>query len=143
MAIVDKKKPPKVCLIDLDLQFGSVATYLDLPRLEPVFELLADSESMDDQMFNSALLNFEDKLSVFTAPSDMIPLDLITSTDIERLLDMVRIRDGIAAECSENVETVAIADLDLTDLSWARAKGTVRNLRDRRFDLYQTHWTDQ
>ncbi|WP_017931005.1 bifunctional GNAT family N-acetyltransferase/carbon-nitrogen hydrolase family protein [Robiginitomaculum antarcticum] len=51
-------------------------------------------------------------------------------------------RDGIAAECSENVETVAIADLDLTDLSWARANGTVRNLRDRRFDLYQTQWSD-
>lgn len=49
-------------------------------------------------------------------------------------------RDGIAAECSENVETVAIADLDLTDLSWARANGTVRNLRDRRFDLYETQW---
>lgn len=50
-------------------------------------------------------------------------------------------RDGIAAECSENVETVAVADLDLTDLAWARASGTVRNLRDRRFDLYQTRWT--
>lgn len=51
-------------------------------------------------------------------------------------------RDGIAAECSENVETVAIADLDLNDLSWARANGTVRNLRDRRFDLYNTKWSD-
>ncbi len=37
---------------------------------------------------------------------------------------------------------VAIADLDLTDLSWARAEGTVRNLRDRRFDLYETLWKD-
>jgi predicted amidohydrolase/GNAT superfamily N-acetyltransferase len=51
-------------------------------------------------------------------------------------------RDGIAADTSENVETVAIADLDLTDLSWARAQGTVRNLRDRRFDLYKIVWTD-
>ncbi len=51
-------------------------------------------------------------------------------------------RDGIAAECSENVETVAVADLDLTDLAWARSNGTVRNLRDRRFDLYQTKWSD-
>lgn len=50
-------------------------------------------------------------------------------------------RDGIAAEASENVETVTIADLDLTDLSWARAQGTVQNLRDRRFDLYKTIWT--
>ena len=51
-------------------------------------------------------------------------------------------RDGIAAETTENVETVAIADLDLTDLSWARAQGTVRNLRDRRFDLYKIVWQD-
>jgi predicted amidohydrolase/GNAT superfamily N-acetyltransferase len=50
-------------------------------------------------------------------------------------------RDGIAAEATENVETVTVADLDLTDLSWARAQGTVQNLRDRRFDLYKTVWT--
>ncbi|WOI53487.1 GNAT family N-acetyltransferase [Parvularcula sp. LCG005] len=49
-------------------------------------------------------------------------------------------RDGIAAEATENVETVTIADLDLTDLAWARAQGTVQNMRDRRFDLYKTVW---
>jgi len=52
-------------------------------------------------------------------------------------------RDGVAEECTENVETVAVADLDLTDLAWARADGTVRNLRDRRFDLYQMQWRDK
>lgn len=51
-------------------------------------------------------------------------------------------RDGIAAEASENVETITVADLDLSDLAWAKAQGTVRNLRDRRFDLYKTVWTD-
>ncbi len=49
-------------------------------------------------------------------------------------------RDGIAAEATENVETVIFADLDFSDLAWARAQGTVRNLRDRRFDLYRTSW---
>ena len=49
---------------------------------------------------------------------------------------------GVAAEASENVETVTVADLDLSDLAWAKAQGTVRNLRDRRFDLYKTVWTD-
>lgn len=88
LATVDKKNPPKVCLIDLDLQFGSIATYLDLPRLEPVFELWTDTESMDDEMFKYALVGFEDRLSVFTSPSDMIPLDLITSDDVTRVLDM-------------------------------------------------------
>jgi predicted amidohydrolase/ribosomal protein S18 acetylase RimI-like enzyme len=49
-------------------------------------------------------------------------------------------RDGIAAEASENVETLTISDLNLADLTWARAEGTVQNLADRRFDLYRIAW---
>ena len=49
-------------------------------------------------------------------------------------------RDGIAAEASENVETLTISDVNLSDLSWARAEGTVQNLHDRRFDLYRIEW---
>ncbi|MEM9853518.1 MAG: carbon-nitrogen hydrolase family protein [Pseudomonadota bacterium] len=51
-------------------------------------------------------------------------------------------RDGIAAEASENVEAVIFADLDLAILDQARAEGAVRNLRDRRGDLYRTVWSD-
>lgn len=49
-------------------------------------------------------------------------------------------RDGIAAEASENIETLTISDVNLADLTWARAEGTVRNLADRRFDLYTIDW---
>jgi len=52
-------------------------------------------------------------------------------------------RDGLAAEASENVETIAVADLHLDSLAEARRSGTVRNLRDRRFDLYRIVWTDR
>jgi len=51
-------------------------------------------------------------------------------------------RDGIAAEASENVEMIIVADLNLASVQWARAQGSVRNLRDRRFDLYRTRWND-
>lgn len=51
-------------------------------------------------------------------------------------------RDGIAAEASENVEMIIVADLNLATVQWARAQGSVRNLRDRRFDLYRTRWRD-
>ena len=51
-------------------------------------------------------------------------------------------RDGIAAEASENVETLTISDVNLADLSWARAEGTVRNLADRRVDLYRIEWDE-
>ncbi|MBO9451562.1 AAA family ATPase [Tropicibacter sp. R16_0] len=87
---VEKDNPPSVCLLDLDLQYGSVSTYLDLPRREAVFEMMSDTDNMDEEVFGQALLSFEDKLQVLTAPSDMVPLDIITPEDIERVIEMAR-----------------------------------------------------
>ena len=50
-------------------------------------------------------------------------------------------KDGIAAETDANAEMVAIADLSIGDLVKARNNGTVRNLKDRRHDLYSVSWT--
>ena len=86
LANVEKKDNPKVCLLDLDFQFGSVATYLDLPRREAVYELLSDVEAMDDDAFKQALLTFNDKVHVLTSPSDIIPLDLLSPEEISKLI---------------------------------------------------------
>ena len=90
LATVDKNDSPSVCLLDLDLQFGAVATYLDLPRREVVYEMLSDTENMDEESFGQALLTYEEQLQVLTAPTDMLPLDLISSEEIERVLQMAR-----------------------------------------------------
>jgi len=44
--------------------------------------------------------------------------------------------DGIAAEATPNTETVLVADLDLSLLKELHTHGSVRNLKDRRLDLY-------
>ncbi len=49
-------------------------------------------------------------------------------------------RDGIAADTTPNVEMVAIADLRIDTLLEARESGAVRNLKDRRHDLYSVSW---
>jgi pilus assembly protein CpaE len=90
LAIIADDTAPSVCLLDLDLQFGAASTYLDLPRREVVYEMLSDTESMDEESFAQSLLTFEDKLEVLTAPTDMLPLDLVSSEDIARVIAMAR-----------------------------------------------------
>ncbi|MEP1765339.1 MAG: AAA family ATPase [Sulfitobacter sp.] len=90
LANIDSGDAPSVCLIDLDLQYGTVSTFLDLPRREIVYEMLADTESLDEEIFGQALLRYEEKMSVLTAPTDMLPLDLVSSEDINRVLDIAR-----------------------------------------------------
>jgi pilus assembly protein CpaE len=109
LAIVDKQDPPKVCLLDLDFQFGSASTYLDLPRREAVLEMLTDTESLDGERFMQSLLTYGDKLHVLTAPMDMIPLDMITPEDISRVIEMA----------THNFDYVVI-DMPSTMVEWSQ-----------------------
>jgi len=100
-------QPPRVCLLDLDLQFGTVSTYLDLPRRDVVFELLQDTGHIDVESFNQALLTFNDRMHVLTAPPDMLPLDILTGEDVSRIIEMAR----------SNFDYVVI-DMPTTVVSW-------------------------
>jgi pilus assembly protein CpaE len=116
IATADKKNPPSVCLIDLDLQFGSTSTYLDLTRREVIFEVLSEAQSMDVDAFKQALQTYDGKLSVFTAPTDILPLDLIGPTEVEALIKL-------AQECFD----VVIVDMPTTIVQWTE---TVLNAAD-------------
>ena len=87
LATVDKD-PPRVCLMDLNFQYGSAATYLDLPRKEAIFEILTDPTGADADSLIKTMQTFNDRLHVFTAPSDMLPLDIISGEDLGRLVDL-------------------------------------------------------
>ena len=92
LAVVDKKAPTRVCILDFGLQSGAVSTYLDLPRREAVFEMWSDTDSMDEDVFHQALTEYEEKLWVLTAPPDILPLDMIGPQDVQRILDYARAR---------------------------------------------------
>ncbi len=110
LATVSKTDSPRVCILDLDFQYGSTATYLDLPRKDAVFELLSDTASADSDSFLQSMLTFNDKLHVFTAPADMLPLDIVSGEDIGRLLDMAQ----------ANFDFVII-DMPSTIVAWTEA----------------------
>ncbi len=80
----------RVCLIDLSLQFGAVATCLDLPRRDAVLEFLSDLSVADTTALNQALISYRDRLRVLTTPSELVPLDLIDPEDVTHLLDLAK-----------------------------------------------------
>lgn len=51
-------------------------------------------------------------------------------------------RDGVAAECTPNTETMIIHDLDVDLLGHHRESGSVQNWNDRRTDLYHVSYVD-
>ena len=49
-------------------------------------------------------------------------------------------RDGIVGETNANIEMVLIGDVDLEILRRQRLSGTVRQLKDRRKDIYEINY---
>ncbi|MEM9754665.1 MAG: AAA family ATPase [Pseudomonadota bacterium] len=102
-----EKDAPSVCIIDFDLQSGSVATFLDLPRREVITEMLSDTLTLDEDSFRQALNSFQDKVSVFTSPQEIVPLDMIGPEDVERVLE-------IARDCFD----IVIVDMPASIVQW-------------------------
>lgn len=131
------KTAPSVCLIDLDLQTGSVGTYLDLPRTDKVYELLSNTAVMDRDFFFNTLQTFNAKLKVLTAAADMLPLDMITPDDIERVIGMARANfdvviidmPGTVVQWTETVLNEVEACYAMMELDMRSAQNALRLIR--------------
>ena len=128
---------PKVCLIDLDLQFGAVATYLDLPRREAVYELLTEAADCDDERFLQSLATFGGRLQVLTAPGELLPLDLVGPDEIGAVIELARTNfDYVVIDMpstlvawTETVLTAAPLYIATLELDMRSAQNAVRLIR--------------
>jgi pilus assembly protein CpaE len=78
----------QVLLIDLDVQRGNAALYLNLkPRLS-VADLIEAEDRLDAEFLRMIVERHQSGLGVVAAPADMNPLDALTPEFIERLLDV-------------------------------------------------------
>lgn len=137
LAQISKDDARSVCLLDLDLQRGSVSTYLDMPRTERVYELLSNLSDMDAEAFTHALQPCQDRLKVLTAPADMLPFDILSGEDVAALIAMARSHfdyviidmPGVVVQWTEAVLNAADVYFALLLLDMRSAQNTLRLIR--------------
>lgn len=133
----EKSKSSRVCLLDFGLQFGGVATYLDLSRREMVYEMLSDTSNLNPDNFETALQVYNEHLHVLTAPADMLPLDIISPADVQKIIDVARTMfDFVVIDMPTTVvpwtETVLSASnlyFSVMELDMRSAQNTLRLVR--------------
>ncbi|GGI88450.1 pilus assembly protein CpaE [Polymorphobacter multimanifer] len=100
----------RVCLIDLDVQFGNAALYLNLrPRLT-VADLVDAGERMDAEFLASVAETHNSGMAVVGAPIDIVPLDMVTPDAVQRML-------ALAADTYD----VVLVDLPDAWINWSAA----------------------
>ncbi|MBD3678497.1 MAG: AAA family ATPase [Rhodobacteraceae bacterium] len=80
----------RVVVVDLDLQFGAVANFLDVPPSDALYELAMDGAEPDATFLSQSLTELPSGLSVLAAPSRFAPLEALKPTQIARLIELLQ-----------------------------------------------------
>lgn len=79
-----------VCVIDLDIQAGEVASYAGQRPQVTVSTLLDAGERLDEELLHGAVTDSGHGFSVIAAPDAILPLDHVNDVHLLRLLDLAR-----------------------------------------------------
>ncbi len=86
-AVATQLHPARTLLVDLDLQFGQVATHLNLPIHHSLADLTRDEEALRDiDLMRTYITSHDSGLEVLTAPGSPELAQLVTARHIDRLL---------------------------------------------------------
>lgn len=90
LLIKNKKGRNKVCLIDLDLQFGNIAISLDLQSEVGLRQILDNPERVDDEFLTGALNHHGSGIDVLAAPNLILPLEIMTTDLVGQIISWAR-----------------------------------------------------
>jgi pilus assembly protein CpaE len=80
----------RCCIIDLDLQFGQVASYFGLQPTSSVLDLLEAGERLDGELVRNAATDTGRGPSVLAAPAKILPIEEVDVDSLLRLLEIAR-----------------------------------------------------
>jgi pilus assembly protein CpaE len=87
-AALAEKEPGSVCIVDLDLQGGDVASFVGEQPKVTVSALLEAGDRLDNDLLRSAIIETRFGFSVVAAPEVITPLDIV---DVDQMLKMLRL----------------------------------------------------
>jgi pilus assembly protein CpaE len=109
-------KAIKVGIIDVDLQFGDVALFLNLIPRATIADLVQDLENLDEQLLAGYLTAYSDNVKVLAAPSRPEQAEGITGAHLVQILHNMRmIFDYVIIDTAPAFNDVMLAVLDAAD----------------------------
>lgn len=124
----------RVCIVDLDLQFGEVSTALRLRPKYTIFDALQreDTDEADLQThIEEYCVVHETGVSVLAAPREPSEADRISPPDVTRILEAVRNRfDYVIVDTPPALAETVLVAFDLSDMLYVMATLDLPSVRN-------------
>jgi pilus assembly protein CpaE len=135
------RKTPRnrVVVVDLDLQFGSVANLLDVKESDALYQAAMDGTVPDSTFVSQALTSTRHGLWVLSAPTKFAPLEALTGNQVGALLDaLAQEFDHVVVDLPRSLVLWVAAVLERTDRLLMVTDCAVPSVRQARrlLDLY-------
>ena len=125
----------RVLLIDLNLQFGDVAVFLNLVPKRSIADLI-ESGPIKFSEIQSYFLNHSSGLQVLAAPTRPEYAELVTAEHVEQILNEVRQNfDFIICDNFSRFEEVGLVTFDLASQIWLVVAMDVPTLKNAKLSL--------
>ena len=116
-AALASERSNRVCLVDLDLQFGDVATALRIHPTKTISNALEMSDSIDIDGLVRVLLRYEDQFDLLLAPTNPADIEMIKADFISRVISTLQKNyDYVVVDTSPSLNEVIIQTLKESDL---------------------------
>lgn len=135
-----KAEAPSVALVDFDLQFGAVASFLDLPPRDTLYDLAAEQRMPDARYLDEQMETTADGLRVLTAPARFVPLDALTGEQVAAILESLReTYDYVVVDLPHSLVDWVQAVIDRSDRVLLVTDSTVPSIRQskRLIDFFE------
>ncbi|HEY9033001.1 MAG TPA: AAA family ATPase [Pseudomonadales bacterium] len=123
----------RVCLVDLDLQFGDVASCLDSDGRKNIMEALRQPERIDPLFLKALISNVSPNFDILPSPADLCDIASVSEKTIARIIDAIsESYDFVLIDLPHNLLPWNIEALRKSDRSFLvvqRSIGFVRNAR--------------
>lgn len=124
----------RVCIVDLDLQFGEVSTALRLRPKYTIFDALQreDTDEADLQAhIEEYCVTHETGVSVLAAPREPSEADRISPPDVTRILEAVRNRfDYVIVDTPPALAETVLVAFDMSDMLYVMATLDLPSVRN-------------
>lgn len=84
--------PHDVVIVDLDLQFGTVAGFLDVTPSQALIQMAKEDIDPDETFIQQSLQETPSGIAVFSAPANFAPLNALRPHQIQVLIERLRTR---------------------------------------------------
>ena len=115
MAVSLRQLGKRVAIVDLDLQFGDVGIFLNLPKSDTISDLVSES-TLTPSVVNSFLYEHSSGVFVLPAPESPELAELVKTEHVDKIITVLRAEfDYVVCDLAPTLDEMALFVLDRSD----------------------------